>query len=141
VRRKVPTPSELAGIARHLGLDDAERDLWKGKPLNELYTNLVCGSVRLNLRNVKRAEAVPLAHQSALAGILMAAELVKRTSPTLRERSQRQPVVQLIDVRLPPPAAGRWAQDRAHHPRCICQDPVYQQVFARKWRGESTKPE
>jgi len=134
------TDAEFEQVAKGLGLSQAELSSWRGKPLDELYTDLVCGSVQLNLKNIAHAEAVPLAHQSTLAGILMACELLKRTNPKLEQCSQKSQVVQLIDVRLNPPPAGHWVQEKAAEACCICRDPIYRGAYSRKWRNSTAKP-
>lgn len=126
-----PSNDELRDMAGHIGVPPQSLNTWRGKPLSEIYTGLVCGSVALDLRGVGRFEAVPLAHQSALAGILMAAELVKRTTPELRDRIQTDTLAVWEDVLRPPPP--RWTQPRPREPGCICGDADYQRAYAERW--------
>ena len=84
---------DIRAAALALGVEEAKLVHWRGRPLAEFYTEVVCGSVRLDITGVRRVETVPLAHQSALAGILMASELVKRTLPELAKLSQPEPLV------------------------------------------------
>ena len=104
---------------------------WRGKSLGDLYTDVVCGAVPLDVRGVGRVETVPLAHQSALAGILMAAELLKRTRPELAALSQPEPLVSWDNVLQAAP--GIWRKPRAREIGCICGDPDYQAIYAQKW--------
>jgi hypothetical protein len=101
--------------------------------LGDLYTDVVCGAVPISLPVANRVETVPLAHQSVLAGILMAAELVKRTSPELTAMAQLEVLISWDDVLRPPPAL--WAKPRAREKGCICSDPNYQQTYAQKWNS------
>jgi hypothetical protein len=133
-----PTPEELAQMEKHLGLKAGELKEWRGKRLGDIYTGVICGSVRLDVQGVGRVEVVPLTHQSVLAGVLMAAELVKRLTPSLCARSQHQVLTAWEDVLRRPPPAGRWVHDRPRVPGCICSDKVYQEVYRRKWRPEAT---
>jgi hypothetical protein len=135
IRNDLPTPEDLAKMAAHLGLKPGELDAWRGKPLRDIYTGLICGSVRLDVQGVGRMEAVPLAHQSVLAGVFMAAELVKRPAPVLASRSQQQGLIVWEDVLRRPPST--WLQNRSRAPGCICGDAVYQEVFRKKWRSSS----
>lgn len=128
------TAPDLAGIAAHLRIDLAALQPWLGKRIQELYADVVCGAVALDLSGVGRLEAVPLAHQSALAGVLMVSELIKRVNPTLRARAQSAPLVVWDDVLHPAPRM--WTQRRAPRRGCICGDPVYQRHYARKWSGD-----
>ncbi|MCL4319141.1 MAG: hypothetical protein M1596_04520, partial [Firmicutes bacterium] len=84
---------------------------------------------------VGKIETVPLAHQSALAGILMAAELIKRTQPELAALSQPETLVSWDDVLREPPTI--WGKPRAREKGCICGDSDYQKVYAQKWCAES----
>jgi len=127
-----PSERDLLTIAEHLGLGSDALAAWRGKPLSELYTGLVCGAAGVDLRGRGQSEAVPLAHQSALAGILLAAELVKRTDPELTALAQPESLVAWDDVLRPPPP--RWARPREREPRCICGDADYQDVYRAKWR-------
>lgn len=122
---------DLTVIAQHLGLDKSTLESWRGRSLGDLYTDVVCGAVPLDLVGVGRLETVPLAHQSSLAGILMAAELVKRTQPRLAARSQKQPLVAWDDVLRAPPTL--WSKPRPREPGCICTDTDYQEEYRHKW--------
>jgi hypothetical protein len=136
IRDDRPTPEDLAKMREHLGLKPNELEAWRGKRLREVYTGLICGSVRLDVQGVGRMEAVPLAHQSVLAGVFMAAELVKRCTPALASRSQQQGLIVWEDVLRRPPST--WRQNRPRAPGCICGDTVYQEVFRKKWRSSAT---
>ncbi len=122
---------DISTAARTLGVDPAELAGWQGRPLGELYTDVICGAAPIRLPVVNRVETVPLAHQSALAGVLMAAELVKGTNPELADLSQRETLVTWGDVLFPPPSV--WVVPRAKEPGCICLDEDYQIAFRDKW--------
>ena len=105
--------------------------------MGDLYTDVVCGAVPLDLGGVGRVETVPLAHQSVMAGALMAAELVKRTQPKLSALSQAEPLVSWDDVLQTPPPI--WRKPRAREAGCICGDHVYQNVYHKKWLPETKR--
>ncbi|MFL5348697.1 MAG: E2 ligase fold family C protein [Hyalangium sp.] len=138
IRDGIPAPEDLARIARHLGLNPSEMEEWRGKRLREIYTGVICGSVRLDLQGRGRLEALPLAHQSVLAGVFMAAELVKRLTPSLNAHSQQQPLIQWLDVLSWPPTT--WVHHRNRVSGCICEDSTYQEVFHKKWRSVLQPP-
>ena len=131
VTRQPLSDDDLISVSQHLGLDRPTLNDWLGKPLGDLYTDVVCGAVPLDITGVGRLETVPLAHQSALAGIVMAAELVKRTQPRLGALSQEEPLIAWDDVLRSPPA--KWLKPRPREPGCICGDPDYQTTYKRKW--------
>jgi hypothetical protein len=134
---RIPLSAEdIAAAASKLGVSREALEAWRGKSLGDLYTDVVCGAVPINLPVANRVETVPLAHQSALAGILMAAELVKRTSAELSAISQEEPLVSWDDVLRPPPVI--WAKPRAREKGCICGDLDYQSAYATKWNAIST---
>lgn len=122
---------DLTAVAQHLGLEKSTLESWRGRPLGDLYTDVVCGAVPLDVVGVGRLETVPLAHQSSLAGILMAAELVKRTQPRLASLSQAEPLVAWDDVLRAPPTL--WSKPRPREPGCICADMDYQEEYRCKW--------
>jgi ThiF family len=131
VSREPLSAEDLRTAAVALGVSDDVLAPWTGKSLGDLYTDVVCGAVPLDVGGVGRVETVPLAHQSALAGILMATELVKRTNPDLLTMSQVEPLISWDDVLRPPPTI--WTKPRAHEGGCICGDPDYRAVYQRKW--------
>jgi hypothetical protein len=131
VTRMPLSDEDINTAAKKLGVDREALDPWRGKPLGDLYTDVVCGAVPISLPVSNRVETVPLAHQSALAGLLMAIELVKRTDPKLASMSQPEPLVAWDDVLREPPLI--WPQPRARDKGCICGDPEYQRVYRSKW--------
>lgn len=122
---------DISTAAQKLGVDPAALANWRGRPLGELYTDVVCGAAPIRLPVANRVETVPLAHQSALAGILMAAELVKRCDAELAAQSQCETLVTWADVLNSPPAV--WTVPRAKELGCICSDAAYQDAFRQKW--------
>lgn len=133
IKNQPPDERDLQTIAEHLGFGPDVLAAWRGKPLSELYTGLVCGAAGVDLGGRGRAEAVPLAHQSAFAGVLLAAELVKRTDPELAALAQPEPLVAWDDV-LCPPHPRQWRRPREREPGCICGDKDYQAIYSAKWR-------
>lgn len=120
-------------VAAELGLTDGQQAEWRGRSIREFYTGFVCGAVRMELPAAKKAASVPLAHQSVLTGALMAAELIKRTSPSLEALSQPASAFQCYDVRAP--LGTQWISAGISEPvrDCICQDPDYRAVYEEKW--------
>ncbi len=135
---KHPLSSDDIKVVSHtLGVTEHELAPWKRKSLGDIYTDVVCGAVPLNVKGVTRVEMVPLAHQSALAGILMAAELIKRSHPELSKLAQEETLVSWDNILQPPPAI--WCKPRAREPGCICGDADYQSAYQVKW-GSAVKP-
>jgi ThiF family len=125
-------PDMLERIAEALNLDRAAVAPYAHRPLRALYTEGVCGGAVLPLDRAGRPAAdahVPLAHQSALAGVLLAAAGVADALGC----SPASTMILRLDVlhAVPPSPMHPAAKD----PRgiCICQDPVYREAWEQKW--------
>lgn len=115
----------------------AERLLpYSNKPLRSLYIEGICGGAVLPVNGVgvQGDMLVPLAHQSVLSGLLLAAALaVERSTP---EGADCSTTITRIDLLR---RVGEYAPQRAlKDPRniCICQDPDYVQAYHAKWGSD-----
>lgn len=121
----------IEAVETHLSLSKGQLTDWTGKRVQDVYSGVICGQVGIDLSGIGRMATVPLAHQSVLAGILMAAELVKRSDPVLEAKSQSQPLIIWDDVMRNPPKY--WVANRLKEPECFCGDEVYQTIYGDKW--------
>lgn len=132
-----------------------------GRPLRAFYSEAVCGGIVLRLQSAARAAAahanvsdsgadtavpppvvggqptdrgamVPMAFQSVLAGVLLAAAGVADAAALPAPRAGLKVVMDLLRplgsqllVPIAPPSSGK----------CICQDPDYQAAFEAQWAG------
>jgi hypothetical protein len=128
---------DIQTAAKSLGVHVTDLEPWRDKRLGDLYTDVVCGAVPLDITGIDRVETVPLAHQSVLAGVLMATELVKRTSGKFASMSEPETLVSWDDVLRAPPRI--WRKPRAREKGCICGDDDYQKVFKSKWERPRAK--
>ena len=103
-------------------------------PMRSFYQKAVCGGVLLSLGAIvgtaPRNTEVPMAFQSALAGILLATELVAHASGLKNDLTHVTTKLNLLrslgcDLSLPAP----------QHPsgKCICQDEDYIKVYEDKY--------
>ena len=122
---------EIKTIESHLGLTAGQLADWTGKRVQDVYSGVICGQVGIDLSGIGRVATVPLAHQSVLAGILMAAELVKRSALALEEQSQKEPLVIWDNIMRQAPKY--WAVKRLKEPECFCGDKYYEAVYRQKW--------
>lgn len=122
---------DIESAADALGVDERVLRDWRGKPIGELYTDVVCGAVPIGISGIGRVETVPLAHQSTLAGILMASELIKRSDPKLSPRAQEEALVSWDNILKVAPKI--WTKPRPRETGCICTDKDYQKVYRLKW--------
>lgn len=109
------------------------------RPLRELYVVGICGGVVLPLSRIGTPTQdvhIPIAHQSALAGVLLAGRLVAHAIQRVPTGAQ----VSRINVLEPlPQLMGSLTQPIAKDPRglCICQDRVYADAYALKYSTEN----
>jgi hypothetical protein len=109
---------------------------FQNEPIEKFYTRAVCGGLILKLGGTLNPAslAVPLAFQSAMAGILLASEIVIYHAQ-LRSRDI-QPLTRLDLLR---PLSSKLNQPARKHysKRCICQDPDFIQSYTAKYDGLS----
>jgi hypothetical protein len=140
----IPVGKELlerAAEAMKVKLDDLLR--FENESVMSFYTQAVCGGVVLRLGGTlgggskHQMAAVPLAFQSALAGVMLAAELVIHAGG-LRPR----PLPATTKVDLLRPLASHLSIPAMKHPsgRCICQDEDYRNAYVEKYGGTSLTP-
>jgi hypothetical protein len=125
-------PGLLADVAAGLGQPVEEVMRFAGQPVRDLYVRGVCGGALLPLGRAGRpddAVHVPLAHQSALAGVLLAAAAVRQAveSPPKVTRVTRLNVLRPVGVSLNQPARRRGDG------RCLCEDPDFLAAYQAKW--------
>jgi hypothetical protein len=134
-----PTPAALLDvIATGLGVSRDRLDAFEGQPIRKVYVDGVCGGavLPLGMAGTPRQDVhVPLAHQSALAGVLLAARLVRMAAGADTGRTE---ITRLNILRNPGEQPTQYA---LKDPRgiCICQDADYQDVYTDKW-APPTKP-
>lgn len=97
---------------------------WAGRTIGELYVDGICGGglVRLGLGELSREVAVPLAHQSALAGVMLAMQPFVAAIPELRSL-RPTPVESRLDLLAGLPQVV--VRPRTRTPGCLCSDPSY----------------
>jgi len=120
---------EAIAHARDIALDRLLP--FENRPLRSLYTEGFCGGAVIPLSQVGTPRAdvhVPLAHQSALAGLLLAASAVRHSLGGARGSRITQ-----LDVLKPVPT--EVTRPAAKHPSgmCICQDLDYRRVYETKY--------
>jgi hypothetical protein len=106
---------------------------FEGRTLREFYVEAICSGVvfRLGGATTQTSDTeVPMSFQSALAGILVAAELVAHASDL---KQARQAVTTRIN--LLQPLGSHLFVPEAKHPsgRCICQDEDYVEAYRAKY--------
>jgi hypothetical protein len=118
-------------IAIAAGIDPAELAAWRERPLADVYQDGICGGalLHLNVGEAPRDILVPLAHQSTLAGVMLATQLLVAKVPELRE-ARSTTVEARYDVLTGLPQV--LARPRARTDSCICGDVVWRGVYGAK---------
>jgi hypothetical protein len=119
----------LDAVAHGLGVDRDRLAPFAGRPIRELYVDGICGGAVLPLGAPGQPGGdvhVPLAHQSALAGVLLAAAACRLATGDAPEVTQ---VTHLDPMR---PVAGRGPDPvrAGNDGRCICEDPDFRAAYA-----------
>jgi hypothetical protein len=123
--RNAPASRDLlARVATALNVPLDPLLVFEGKPLREFYSKGICGGIVLSLRGsegarVDRGTETPLAFQSALAGVLLAAEMVLEACGL---RPPGFPTRTSINVLKPLAPQISFFERKASARRCLCQD-------------------
>jgi molybdopterin/thiamine biosynthesis adenylyltransferase len=114
-------PEFIGMLEARLGLAVGALAQFAGKSLRAFYSGVVCGGLTMNAASA--AAEVPMPFQSALAGVMLAAELVSGHNTKITTTS----------INLLRPLAEYLSFSRTKHPRCICSDPTFQNHYRQKW--------
>lgn len=128
-RGRPAPPALLTLIAQRLVIEGDIMSTFENRPVRELYVDGICGGTLIPVGKGTAHIHVPLAHQSALAGVLLAAHIVRRASgymPTTTEITR-------IDVRRQAPAQPHQRASKDPRGICLCQDPDYVGAFRSLW--------
>ena len=132
-----------SGQAVGKNLCDAVADAWEvppeklepfwSKPIRELWTVGICGGAVIPLGGAgpsPRELEVPLAFQSALAGVLLAAEAVR---DVLISGASRKTLIRRVNVMRPLGNASRRPERKNGKGQCICEDSDFIGVYREKY--------
>jgi len=124
--------SILEDVAAQAGVSVSDLAAWRSRPLADLYQDGICGGGLLETRigEVPHEALVPLAHQSALAGIMLAIQFVAARVPALREHRPVETEGRYDVLAGPPQIVGRL-RDRSDN--CLCSDAVFLEVYGDKF--------
>jgi hypothetical protein len=128
--------SILDDVAETAEVERAKLEPWSERPLADLYQDGICGGALLESRigEVPRDVLVPLAHQSALAGVMLAAQFIASSDPALRplrpsEVEGRFDVLSGPGQILPVP--------RGRSEACLCADADFVAAHQAKEQGDA----
>ena len=134
-----PTDKEICdAVAIAWGIPAETVEPYVGRSIRELWVEGVCGGGIVPLGeagDAPRELQVPLAFQSALAGMLLAAETVR---DVLSGGAQRGTVVRRLDVLRPLGDPSPQRALKAGTGRCICEDPDFVAAYRTKYAIEAS---
>lgn len=112
---------------------DPTLDSYLGQNLNIFYSEVVCGGLLMNFatdENSKKASNidVPSAFESAMAGILLAAAIIKKSIGFSTDNESES-----IRINLMRPLATYLFSPECKIDNCICTDNDYVSVYNEKW--------
>lgn len=125
----------LEAVAQAVGQPSEALLPFEGRTVRELYVEGFCGGAVIpigeagQLHQAAQEVHVPLAHQSALAGILLAAALVRHATAGEEELTQ----VTRLDVLKPVGQFLRQPLRALRDGRCICDDGDFVAAYATKY--------
>ena len=120
-------------VATAWGIPATKLDPYVGRPIRELWVEGVCGGGIVPLEDAgstPRELHVPLAFQSALAGVLLAAETVR---DVLTAGTQRKTLIRRLDLLRPLGDPHPQPARKAGTGRCICEDPDFVSIYRAKY--------
>lgn len=126
--------SLLDDIAVDLNVPVEDAAMWKGRLLTDVYRDGICAGalVRGQTSEIPVEMAVPLAHQSVLAGIMLATQLLVAAQPELRIH-RNSAVESRLDLLAGFPQIA--ARPRQLTQGCICSDTDFLRRYHDKWNG------
>lgn len=124
--------SLLADVAEVFGRDPGELEQFGDLTVELLYREGICAGMLHGADGENRAQevSVPLAHQSALAGVLLAIDFFVARSPELKRMRPALPEIR-YDVLRDNPQEMRAPSSRREH--CICEDSDFLEAYAARW--------
>ena len=120
-------------VAVAWGIPAESLDPYVDRPIHELWVEGICGGGIISLDDVGPAPGelqVPLAFQSAFAGILLAAETMR---DVLTSGAGRKTMVRRLDVLSPLGEASRQPALKSGTGSCICEDPYFVAAYRQKY--------
>jgi hypothetical protein len=141
--RPLPTDDEGRAWSAHSLLDDlvaghviepTQRARWSEATIEALYTDGVCGGgILITSADLPSEVLVPMAHQSAFAGIMLATQLLAASSDELREFRPEAPEGRFNVLVGFPQQPTRPRVNLTDD--CLCADPDYVGQWNKSWVG------
>lgn len=124
-------------LAERGGFEKAKIDPWGSRTIEDLYREAVCGTALMELADIAgrhRQVTVPLAHQSSLAGVMLATQLIVASNEGLNHRraTANEGRIDMLQSPLP------YATQRSRTQFCLCSDSDFVEEHRKRWESERT---
>lgn len=123
--------SFIFSVAQSLEVEVADLRPFIGKPVQIFFSEGICGERIISLSKQGHDLEVPLAHESVLAGILQAAEIVIESMQLRKDRIEPLTKINLLRPLHP---YIREDEDKNYAGLCICTDEVFINRYKEKWK-------
>jgi hypothetical protein len=131
------TSSLLDIIAQANNIERNKLVQFHGKKVSEFYSEFICGGISLSLSDKQNKETnidAPLAFQSAMAGILLAVELVNNAGDfRIKPIKQQSHFYPLNPFSQSNPFNHHLDKDNSG--RCLCSDEMFISQYLEKWNS------
>lgn len=138
--QKKPVDERFITVVSEIGkIDRNKLSFFKNQPVQVLYSDGICGGGLLSMRTdstIPQDMEVPLAHESALAGVLLAAEVV---IDSLNLRTEPIEPLTKLNLMRPLHKFSKEDENKSFSGRCICQDNTFQKRYEEKWMDSEDK--
>lgn len=104
-----------------------------GESILEFYRKAICGGALIAFNQSSKREVVPLAHQSALSGVLLICEIIKYNLKLIPEKT---PIETRLNVLDSLPDYFYQNRKKTSNPKCICCDEDYLNIYHKKYNNE-----
>jgi molybdopterin/thiamine biosynthesis adenylyltransferase len=123
----------LLQVATALAIAPEHLLAFEGRPMRTFYSEAFCGGAIFRAtKGARLAEAiVPMGFQSALSGVMLAAEVVAHAAGL---KDVPPPVTSTINLLRPLAPYLSFDRKKDREGRCVCQDPDYIDAYRAKWR-------
>ena len=132
------TGNELCdAVAAAWGIPTERLQPYVGRPIRDLWVEGICGGGIISLGDageIPRELEVPLAFQSALAGMLLAAEAVR---DVLTDGAQRRTLIRRMDCLRPLGNTSPQPARKAGTGSCICEDHDFIATYQAKYQTDA----
>jgi molybdopterin/thiamine biosynthesis adenylyltransferase len=129
------TDAHIRGMCQYKHYPKQKMMNWVGKSIDELYHDGICGGRIIDYideSGTRRIAHIPLAHQSVLAGTVLAAEICKNSLGLISYEEEGVEIS--FTTEMLPPYHAVFRRSKSKTPPCICSDKMYVERYKEKYQ-------